>query len=147
MSNTAKTIITVPADTVEPNSSGEPKNTGGTTSENTITRWPGDDGYDRMGFAHRLGWKDVPNWGRDGWDLGSWPYVVVYHRGELEIAVDVEGDITIEKFTTREERDRKTDETAFFYWKNKDEEWVNGIDSHEQMPPELRGPFSWKRLP
>lgn len=115
------------------------------TTNRTQTRWPGDDGYDRMGFARRLGWKDVPNWGRDGWDLGSWPLVVVYHRGELEIAVDVEGDIAIEKFATREERDRKTDEIAFFYWKNDEEEWVDGIDSHEQMPPELRGPFSWRR--
>ena len=110
------------------------------------TRWPGEEGFDRMAFAGRLGWKAIPNWGRDGWDLGSWPLVVVYHRGELEVAVDVEGDIDIEEFSTRQERDRKTDETAFFYWKNHGEEWVDGIDSHEQMPPRLRGPFSWRRL-
>jgi hypothetical protein len=58
----------------------------------------------------------------------------------------VEGDIDIEKFPTREDRDRRTDEVAFFYWKNHGEEWVDGIDSHEQMPPNLRGRFSWKRL-
>jgi hypothetical protein len=112
----------------------------------TRTRWPGDEGYDRMEFARRLGWDAIANWGLNGWDLGSWPYVVVYHRGETELAVDVEGDIDIEEFATREERDRRTDEIAFFYWKNNEEEWVNGIDSHEQMPPNLRGPFSWNRL-
>ncbi len=79
-------------------------------------------------------------------DLGNWPYVVVYHRGEVEFAVDVEGDIDIGKFPTREERDRRTDEIAFFYWKHHEEEWVDAIDSHEQMPPNLPGPFSWNRL-
>ena len=26
----------------------------------TRTRWPGDDGYDRMTFARRLGWDARP---------------------------------------------------------------------------------------
>ena len=73
----------------------------------TRTRWPGDEGYERMEFAPRLGWAAIPSWGLNGWDLGNWPYVVVYHRGEVELAVDVEGDIDIEKFPTREERDRR----------------------------------------
>jgi hypothetical protein len=67
-------------------------------------------------------------------------------RGNTELAIDVEGDITIETFSGSEERDRRTDETAFFYWKSQDEEWVKGIDSHEEMPERLRGAFSWKRL-
>ena len=112
----------------------------------TRTRWPGDDGYDRMTLARRLGWNAIPSWGLNGWDLGSWPLVVIYLRGETELAVDVEGDIDIETFPTREERERKTDEIAFFYWKSHEEEWVDAIDSHEQMPPNLRGPFSWNRL-
>jgi hypothetical protein len=99
-----------------------------------------------MDYARRLGWDPISSWGRNGWDLGSWPYVVVYHRGELEMAVDVEGDIDIWKFPTREVRDGMTDGTAFFYWKNHEEEWVDGIDSYEQMPPTLCGPFSWARL-
>jgi hypothetical protein len=112
----------------------------------TRTRWPGDEGYDRMEFARRRGWHSIASWGLNGWDLGSWPYVVVYHRGETELAVDVEGDIDIEEFPTREERDRRTDEIAFFYWNNHGEDWVKGIDFHEQMPPTLRGSFSWNRL-
>jgi hypothetical protein len=109
-------------------------------------RWPGDDGYDRMDFARANRWEPISSWGRDGWDLGSWPLVVVYHRGDTDLAVDVEGDITIETFPTPKERDRRTDETAFFYWKNHDQDWVRGIDSHEQMAEHLRGRFSWKRL-
>jgi hypothetical protein len=109
------------------------------------TRWPGDEGYERTSYARSTGWQPVSSWGRDGWDLGNWPYVIVYHRGETELAQDIEGDITIETLTTAEERDRKTDELAFLYWKNANEEWVQGIDSHEQMPDHLRGAFSWSR--
>jgi hypothetical protein len=112
----------------------------------TYTRWPGDDGYDRMGFARASGWEPLSSWGLDGWDLGSWPLVVVYHRGDKELAIDVEGDVTVETFLGREERDHRTDETAFFYWKGHDEDWVEGIDTHEEMPGRLRGRFSWKRL-
>jgi hypothetical protein len=112
----------------------------------THTRWPGDEGYDRMNFARASGWEPISSWGLDGWDLGSWPLVVVYHRGDTELAIDVEGDITVETFSGCEERDRRTDETAFFYWKAHSEEWVEGIDPHEHMPANLRGPFSWKRL-
>ncbi len=114
--------------------------------DHPYTRWPGSEGYDRMEHAIRDGWEAIPNWGLNGWDLGRWPLVVVYHRGELEMAVDIEGDVEIQEFTTREERDRKTDEIAFRYWKRSEEDWVEHIDSHEQMPSGLRGPFSWRRL-
>jgi hypothetical protein len=40
----------------------------------------GDDGYDRIERAGRYGWEAVPSWGLDGWDLGSWPIVVIFHR-------------------------------------------------------------------
>jgi hypothetical protein len=35
---------------------------------------------------------------------------------------------------------------AFFYWKTHDEEWIKGIGSYEDIPENLRGAFSWKRL-
>lgn len=35
-----------------------------------------DGGYEWMDrLAHR--WAVVPSWGREGWDLGEWPYVLV----------------------------------------------------------------------
>jgi hypothetical protein len=39
----------------------------------------GKDGYDRIERAVAHGWRAVPGWGRDGWDLGSWPLVVIFH--------------------------------------------------------------------
>ena len=37
-------------------------------------------GYDDMELAEARKWHAVSGWGRDGWDLGDWPYVVIYTR-------------------------------------------------------------------
>lgn len=42
--------------------------------------------------------------------------------------------------------DGRFHEMAFFYWKTHDEEWIKGIGSYEDIPENLRGAFSWKRL-
>lgn len=68
------------------------------------------------------GWYSVPAWGKDGWDLGAWPLVIVVHWDSPDDdlfaeAVYVESDIAIRTFATREERDKATDETAVYYWK------------------------------
>ena len=39
-----------------------------------------DDGYSDMEAEEGRGWLAVANWGRDGWNLGTWPYVVMYVR-------------------------------------------------------------------
>lgn len=109
----------------------------------------GDDGYDRMERARPRGWAAIPSWGRDGWDLGSWPYVVISHRNTedgYELAYNVEGDITVYRYPTAELRDRATDYLAFWHWKHAEEPWVEGVDNIDMAPKHLRGPFSWKRL-
>ena len=39
-----------------------------------------DDGYSDCEAEERRGWRVVPNWGADGWNLGAWPYVMLYVR-------------------------------------------------------------------
>lgn len=39
-----------------------------------------DDGYAFMAAGATDGWRAVSAWGKDGWDLGDWPYVVVLFR-------------------------------------------------------------------
>ncbi len=114
----------------------------------SICQMRGDDGYDRIEVARRHGWEAIPGWGRDGWDLGSWPLVVIFHRerdGRYELAENVEGDVAAYSFPSREERDRTTDELAFYHWKHECEEWVVGIETADDMPDHLRGPYSRKR--
>jgi len=38
------------------------------------------DGYEDMEAEEGRGWHALAGWGRDGWDLGNWPYVVIYVR-------------------------------------------------------------------
>jgi len=108
----------------------------------------GADGYDRIEIARSRGWRAIPAWGRDGWDLGSWPLVVIFHRDSVdafELAENVEGDVTAHRFPTRELRDQATDELAFSHWHHNDEPWVAGIEQFEDAPAELRGPYSRSR--
>lgn len=105
----------------------------------------GDDGYDRIEVARPRGWRAIPAWGRDGWDLGCWPLVVIFHRDiadGFELVENVEGDVTAYRFPTRAMRDAATDELAFFHWRHEDEPWVSGIERLQDAPAELRGPYS-----
>ncbi len=99
-----------------------------------------DDGFDFISQAESAGWHAVAAWGKDGWDLGDWPYVVYCFRGETERASYCEGDIVIERYADRESRERATDESAMFYWRSNDESWL------DRDPADLRGPFSRARL-
>ncbi len=108
----------------------------------------GDDGYDRIEAARDRGWSAVPSWGRDSSDLGAWPLVVISHRrteDAFEIAYDVEGDITVHRYPTRELRDAATDCLALWLCKHQGEEWVGGVESVDVAPDRLRGPFSCRR--
>lgn len=115
----------------------------------TIAQMRGDDGYDRIELARTRGWHAIPSWGRDGWDLGSWPLVVISHRRTAdgyELAYNVEGDITVYRYPTAELREAATDCLAFWHWKRENEPWVDGIETFEAAPARLRGRFSWDRL-
>lgn len=123
-----------------------------------------DDGYSDMEAEQRRGWHPVPGWGRDGWDLGNWPYVVIYTRtsnpgtisgGKLvrtyELMQICEGDRTVYAFASEQDRTAATD--YLFLWYSADEDWSpvtwqtrEQLDKGEiAVDPKFRGPFSWKR--
>lgn len=106
----------------------------------------GYDGYGAIEVAAKSGWRAVSAWGRDGWDLGSWPLVIVFMRerdGRFEVSEYVEGDLTTFRFDTEVERTLKTNDIAFWWWQTNREPWVEGLD---EPKPEHRGPFTWERL-
>jgi len=104
----------------------------------------GNDGYDIMELAELLGWHAISSWGAHGWDLGSWPYVIVFAR-KLDLLVWVEGDLTRYHFPDIATRNAAIDDIAFFYWKHANEDWVAGIHEAEYAPQYLRGPYTGKR--
>jgi hypothetical protein len=114
-----------------------------------VARFAGD-GYDRAGIVRKVGFEPISAWGRDGWDLGDWPYVMVFGRltaRGFEVVVNCEGDAFTERFDTLEDRNAYIDGIALDYWRMLENgPDVSKVGSVEEMPAEYRGPFSWKRL-
>jgi hypothetical protein len=112
----------------------------------------GGDGYDDMELAEKHGWHAIPAWGKDGWNLGSWPLVIVFHRNlkkgdetAYQVIEYVEGDVTMWSCPTAEIRQQVTDELAFFHWKFSHQEWVKEYNSVDELPDELRGSYGRQR--
>ena len=92
----------------------------------------------------------VASWGRDGWDLGSWPLVVIA-TGEVDgrhvLAVYVEGDVYVSTFATAAELVAAVDLEAFHWWESLGNgPDLTGYERLSELPAELRGPFSTARL-
>jgi hypothetical protein len=81
------------------------------------------DGYDWMAEALPPGWQAEPVWGRDGWDLGTWPLVVVAlyiddDQGNYAVATYVEGDVDVHRYKSRGALYVAVNKTAEFYWRH-----------------------------
>lgn len=94
-------------------------------------------------------WYAIPNWGVWGWDLGSWPLVVVAHynsRKLFGLAVYCEGDVEVQAFPTRKMRDEATDRQAVQWWR----EFVNGppdlAANDAEIIPDHRGAYARRRI-
>jgi hypothetical protein len=121
-----------------------------------------DDGYGDMAAESKRGWQPVSGWGADGWDLGDWPYVVIYVRparnrfapdksttfGLMQIC---EGDRTVYEFTSRADRDAAIDYQ--FLWYAAGQHWAPltceqraELDAGSlTVDPKFRGPYSVRR--
>lgn len=108
-----------------------------------------DDGYSDMEVAAAEDWHAVSGWGRDGWDLGDWPYVVISVRnraasstrcgecgtirsadtGGYEMRQTVEGDTDVYRFSSVEDRNAAIDYLFVWYGLGKElDEWtVEGL--------------------
>ncbi|MGW1039572.1 hypothetical protein [Streptomyces sp. NPDC002547] len=110
------------------------------------------DGWDWID-ALPEGWTAIGLWGRDGWNLGDWPYVITAHYNDPEAGVFgratyVEGDVDVYAYPDRAARDEDTDRYALFYWRHlKHGPDVSKLPSADapvsEIPDRYRGPFSW----
>jgi hypothetical protein len=76
------------------------------------------------GWIERLssGWHAEPSWGRDGWDLGAWPLVVVAlfvdeDRGRYAAATYTESDVTVNRYRSRSALHAAVNDIAEFHWR------------------------------
>lgn len=114
-----------------------------------------DDGYDDMALAEKRGWLTVSAWGRDGWDLGEWPYVAFYvrnHDGRFFMQTIVEGDHDIWAFDSQDDRHAAIDYLFLWYAAGKDWSPLTDTDrdalsagTYEVPDVKWRGPYGRAR--
>lgn len=83
-------------------------------------------GWEDMEAEENRGWHAVASWGRDGWNLGDWPYVALYTRVSVgkgyELMQIVEGDRTAWAFDSPGDRDAAID--YLFLWYAAGQSWA-----------------------
>jgi hypothetical protein len=117
-----------------------------------------DDGESDMAAEEGRGWRVVANWGHDGWDMGTWPYVMIYVRNagdegslfvpgrRFELMQICEGDRTQYAFENQADREAAMD--YLFLWYAAGQDWAPlsyedraRLDAGELEPgPKWRGP-------
>lgn len=81
------------------------------------------DGYDWMDAASETGWHTLSSWGKDGWDAGQWPYVMVSlaktsdEKGNLYgMTTYCEGDLDTTFYRSQQEQWKAITEWCRWNW-------------------------------
>ncbi|MBG0741103.1 hypothetical protein IV500_17165 [Paeniglutamicibacter antarcticus] len=114
-----------------------------------LGNWYNGDGYDWMGRVEARGWQVISGWGCDGWDLGSWPYIMIAgtrtrdEAGELwGMASYCEGDVTTTWHRTRDAHWEEISRHAHFHWQSGQSDGPATLPATaEKMPPEWKRPY------
>lgn len=112
----------------------------------------GGDGYDWISRCDDAGWQVPASWGRDGWDVGEWPYQVIAYRDEYPFAAmeRVEGDLFMWRFDTADEVIDLVDRWVATCWLARQGQPTTPVIEVDRRnvptDPQFRGPFSWSRL-
>lgn len=82
---------------------------------------PYESGFDWMDQLP-AGWHAEPSWGRDGWDLGTWPTIVVAlfvdeEHERYAVATYTEGDVAVRHYASRGALYVAVNEVAEFHWR------------------------------
>ncbi|MGY2747375.1 hypothetical protein [Arthrobacter sp. UYCu723] len=83
------------------------------------------DGYDWMDTLEGTAWSVLPNWGSEGWDAGSWPYIIFAlartragNRDLFGYGTYVEGDTSTHWFRSQGACFEAITAEVFFHWKS-----------------------------
>ncbi|MCP2092680.1 hypothetical protein LV78_000620 [Actinosynnema pretiosum] len=104
------------------------------------------DGYEWREMAQEFGWVVPGLWGREGWDLGAWPLIVVGLHDDPKVkvwayVVYIEGDIFVHTFDDEDERDRAVTAEAVFWWRNGDADGPMDLPEQGDYLEHHHGPF------
>jgi len=103
------------------------------------------DGYEFIAVNERAGWRAVPDWGADGWDLGRWPTTVVMCSDDYDkprALLYIEGDTEEWEFDSVEQRNRYVDSVTEELWRAGEADGPRDIAAYPvgQLPVAYRGP-------
>jgi hypothetical protein len=109
-----------------------------------------DGGYDWMEHLPR-GWHVEPSWGRDGWDLGAWPLIVVAlfvdeKADRYAVATYTEGDVEVKRYQSRGALYVAVNGIAEFHWRMEQSLGPTDLSEGQGLQAKHCGPFSWERL-
>lgn len=89
----------------------------------TVERDVYGEGYGWIQSLTGTGWHELVAWGRGGWDLGSWPYIIFAvaqaeeEQGKLiGYCTYVEGGVAARWYRTRDARSLAISKEAYWYW-------------------------------
>jgi hypothetical protein len=107
-------------------------------------------GYEWMEEGLPEGWYVEPMWGRDGWNLGSWPYVIVAlfiddEHERYAVTTYVEGDINVKRYKSRGALYVAVNEIAEFHWRLGQSRGPRDLPNGSGLLPHHTGPyFDWR---
>ena len=109
-----------------------------------------DSGWDWMGEGLPAGWHPEPAWGRDGWDLGAWPLVVVAlfvddRHERYAVATYVEGDIEVRRYQSRDALHVAVNEIAEFHWRLGQSHGPSDLPEGQGLLAKHAGPYDPRR--
>ena len=109
-----------------------------------------ETGFDWINRLAR-GWHVEPVWGRDGWDLGAWPYVAVglfvdTVHDRYAMTTYVEGDVTVQRYGSLGALHVAVNEVAEFHWRLGESRGPDDLPEGKGLLAKHCGPFSQERL-
>ncbi|KFG71355.1 hypothetical protein [Streptomyces mutabilis] len=110
----------------------------------------GGDAGDWLAHLKPWGWTGVRDWGSEGWNLTNWPYqAVALYDSPFDIcyalAIYTEGDVAVEAWATREERNASVTALALSYWSHSDRGPADAPDPDTppaETPARFRCPYT-----
>jgi hypothetical protein len=108
------------------------------------------NGYEWMNEGLPEGWHPEPIWGRDGWDLGGWPLVVVAlyiddEHGHFAVAEYVEGDVNVQRYKSRGALYVAVNNIAEFHWRMEQSHGPRDLPEGEGLLAHHTGPYpGWR---
>ena len=109
----------------------------------------GGDGYDWMAALEGTAWSVLPNWGSEGWDAGSWPYIIFAVARSRDVSGElfgygtyVEGDTSTHWFRSQDACFEAITAEVFFHWASGQSDGPDSLPATAaELPDQDRKPY------